>query len=108
MTQLGNTVFPLPRDLFESVRTEIRPLPTAWACTYCDCVNPPEMVHCEHCGAPHIEKKKELPGQVRRRELTWAEVRQMVAAGIMTEEEASNYDPSQYEPDEDSESVIKF
>ena len=99
----GNTVFVDTRQIFLGQRTETEPLPTSWTCTYCHCVNPPENVHCEHCGAPHVEKKPE-----QKRELTWPEAQQLLKMGVITEEEASNYDPSQYEPDEDAERVIKF
>jgi transcription elongation factor Elf1 len=103
----GNTVFVDDTDLFRAQRTEIGPLPTKWTCQYCNCVNPPGNVHCEHCGAPHTEKNAPQPSQAD----VYAQVHNI--ENLMFRILALNRrlgldakDADEFEPDEDGQSVI--
>jgi hypothetical protein len=100
----GNTVFVEDRDLFMGQRTEIGPLPTKWTCQYCNCVNPPENVHCEHCGAPHTEHAKQsepiadVGDQLRNLE--------RLVLRISSLNRRLFEENDEYKPDQDGESVI--
>jgi hypothetical protein len=101
----GNTMYPL--DLPAFTRTEIEPLSASWSCEYCNCVNPPASVHCEHCGAPHTEKKEQQKEQgsndalAQLRNLERLTLRMMSLTRRLTVQEQD-----EFEPDEDGESVL--
>lgn len=110
-TVSGGTMFPFDPPLLLP-RTEIRPLPATWTCSYCRCVNPPANVHCAHCGAPHVEKPEqpnveEAQAQVQGLERTLIRLQSLVhrIGEVKTIVEAPG-DSDEFEPDEEGETEL--